>query len=241
MALIECDRHHAADLRWWRRAERADHIIGQLLERRGRSDRAQDIIRRFVDDGPCYLSTSWGKDSVVALHLAVRAGVQIPVVHIVQRGPHQDPYQTAVRDAFLERFPLDYHEIVVEEVERRQRETGRTPQLQIGIRRAARRFGPRWIGGLRADESAKRKRVAQTNTSCWPIRSWLSRDVYGYLAHHDLPVHPAYAMVGGGTWDRDHLRVSIIGGQKGMGTGRRSWEWHYYPDVMERLQSLGRL
>lgn len=239
--LIPSDRHTPRDLEHWVRCEAADRIYGRLPALARKSARAVDAIRAFAEAGPCYLGTSWGKDSVVACHLAVLAGVRVPMVHIVQLGPHHDPYQELVRDAFLARFgdAVDYHEIIVEPLEREQRDGGRAPQMIEGIARAQRRWGERWIGGLRADESGQRKLSARrgSRSSCWPIAWWTAQDVFAWLAAHDLPVHPSYAMTGGGMWDRDHIRVSIIGGKKGTGHGRREWEWAYYPDVMRRLDA----
>lgn len=184
------------------------------------------------------MGTSWGKDSVVALHLLVRSGASVPVVHIVQKGPQHDPYQEDVRDAFLARFDLDYHEVVVEPQSLEQAEDDKAPSMIEGIRRVHERFGTkRWISGLRADESGVRKLRARAGlvNSCWPIRWWSAEDVYGWLAAHDLPVHPAYAMTRGGLYDREHIRVSIIGGKKGRAYGRLEWERDYFPDVLMEL------
>lgn len=164
-------------------------------------------------------------------------------MHIVQEGPQKDPDQGLVRDAFLSSYDIDYHEIVVQhDAARVHRDDGRAhfPALDIGIRAAQKRFGKRWIGGLRAAESGVRKRALpksfrQEAASCWPIGRWSDRDVFGWLDLHDLPTHPAYAMTEGGMWDRGRLRVGIIGGPKGTQFGRREWEWRYYPDIMQRL------
>lgn len=76
------------------------------------------------------------------------------------------------------------------------------------------------------------------SSTCWPIMWWSARDVYGYLARHDLPVHPSYAMTRGGLEDRDQLRVSIIGGKKGRGFGRQQWERFYYDDVLHGIEGV---
>lgn len=235
MALIASQRHSAEDLAHWATLERMDRINGERISRGDRPRRAADAIARFHELGECYFGTSWGKDSVVALHLMVTSGVSVPVVHVVQEGPQKDPDQHRVRDDFLARFAVDYHEIAVADA---GQEDGKvTRALQVGVREARRRFGHRWISGLRADESTVRKRAAmrRMESSCWPIAWWSADDVFGYLEHHDLPIHPAYACTQGGFWDRRHIRVSILGGKKGTGWGRREWEWHYYPNEMRQL------
>lgn len=236
--LLSSERHSPEDLALWEMLERGDMLTGKRLARSPRSARAVSMLKRFVDEGPCYLGTSWGKDSVVVCHMAASAGVRVPIVHIVQEGPQRDPEQHRVRDVFLARFDVDYHEVVVEEQTREQRETGRAPALEVGIRRAQARWGKRWISGLRAEESGVRKLRAKigSDASCWPIAWWTAREVYGWLAYHLLPVHPAYAMTQGGMWDRDWIRVSILGGEKGQQHGRREWERHYYPREMARIE-----
>lgn len=241
--LLPSERHSPADLDWWKRQHLRDYMHGGDLSRSHRPESAMADIRDFSDSGPCYMGTSWGKDSVVALHLLVLSGASVPVVHIVQDGPHKDPDQHRVRDAFLSRWSIDYHEIIVEDRGVLQHETGHAPGLDAGIKEAQARFGKRWISGLRADESGVRKLSARKGLrdSCWPIKWWTAQDVYGWLVLHDLPIHPAYAMTRGGTWDREQIRVSIIGGQKGRGLGRLDWEQHYYPDIIDRLRAEGRL
>lgn len=236
--LITVERHTSADLRLWSELEEVDRLRGEELIGRGWGGRATAAIRDFAAAGRCYVSTSWGKDSVVVTHLAALAGVPLPVVHIVQTGPQQDLYQGLVRDEFRRRFPLDYHEIVVAPQSTPQKLDGHAPALDVGIARAKEALGaPRWIGGCRADESgvrAIRYRRGSVN-SCWPIGHWSSADVFGWLAAHDLPVHPNYAMLGGGRYDREQLRVSILGGAKGAQFGRAEWEAEYYGDVLARL------
>lgn len=48
-------------------------------------------------------------------------------------------------------------------------------------------------------------------------------------------MHPAYACSFGGALDRERIRVSSLGGQRGTGHGRREWEWAYYRDEMMAL------
>ena len=62
-------------------------------------------------------------------------------------------------------------------------------------------------------------------------------DVFAYLASRQLPVHPAYAMLGGGRYQRDRIRVSSLGGRRGDGMGRAEWEREYYGDILRRLEA----
>jgi len=240
--LLSSPRHTRRDLEYWESIREHDRVYGELVARLGKPERAIEKIRAFAAE-PCYAATSWGKDSTVMCHLLALSGARVPVLHIVQEGPQKDPEQHRVRDVFLARFDIDYHEIVVEHEDSRvHRDDGfaRFPALEIGIRRARKRFGDRYISGLRAEESGLRKQALLKTfkrgaRSCWPIGSWTTRDVYGWCERNDLPLHPAYGCTRGGFWDREQIRVGIIGGPKGTQHGRAIWEWEYYPDVMRVL------
>src|SRR5690606_27886834 len=102
----------------------------------------------------------------------------------------------------------------------------------------------RHLSGVRGDESPGRLiRMCRWGESspnaCAPIGRWSVADVLGYLAAHDLPVHPNYAMLGGGRWPREHVRTAEIGDSHGRRMGRAEWEQEYYGDVLARLQAEG--
>lgn len=228
--LIASPRHTSADLRLWRELEAADLVHGRRLVRDGRKvARSLEALAAFTDAGPCYLGVSWGKDSVVVAHLARR----VPLVW-VRVEPWTNPDCLLVRDAYLAAHPVEvYREEVV--TTWRDREGGTSAH---GFAAAQRALGTdRHVSGVRADESRSRLlRCARwgesTPRTCAPLARWTAQDVYGYLAHHGLPVHPAYACLGGGRWPRDRIRVASLGGQRGDGLGRAEWEREYYGDAL---------
>jgi len=232
--LITSHRHTADDLRLWAEYERADLAHGHSARVGRLAEAAIDAIRRFVCAGPCYLSVSWGKDSTVLLHLTAIAGVDIPVVHF--RSPEDKyPHDDDVRRAFCDRWPVDYHEHVVKWPQRGVADWRKRNALAERLHGARRR-----IIGVRADESASRRLSAMTHgvateLVCRPLLRWTAQDVFGYAAAYDVPLHPSYAMLGGGRWDRSRLRVSGLGGAPGCGLGRAEWEREYYGDVLHRL------
>lgn len=240
--LLRCERHTLADLNHWTVLEEADLVHGKRMISTDKQTIAVQQIHSFASLGRCYIATSWGKDSIAIAHLFVLSGVRIPLVHIVQAGPLKDPYQSVTRDAFLSKYACEYHEIIVRGDNCIPANGGRAPQLTKGIKQAAKQFGTRrYISGLRADESGVRKIRARAGIpagSCWPICWWTTSDVFGWIAYHDLPLHPAYGMTGGGRWNREHLRVSTIGGPKGNQFGRAEWEREYYGDVLRRSEAL---
>lgn len=235
--LIESHRHTAADLALWREYEAADAIHGATHRMLYKARKATHRLIEFAVQDGCYVSVSWGKDSVVVADLAHRTGLNLPFVWVkVER--FENPECCLVRDRFLQSHDIDYHEIVVSV-------DGERPGkgiLHSGFKEAARRFGRRYISGIRSDESGVRAICANTHggmteNTCWPISRWTNQDVFGWLAARNLPVHPAYAMLGDGRWPRDRLRVATLGGERGTAYGRAEWEREFYGDILRRLES----
>jgi len=219
--LIESHRHTAADIALWREYEAADaaHSV-----RTARVDEAVAAIRSFGGD---YVGCSWGKDSVTLLHILELSGCRLPVVWVRMRG-RDNPDCESVRDAALARWPIDYHERVFRYEDCPRDEHWRSVDTEFGERR---------ITGLRMDESLTRRMSVlhlgiATRRSCRPLAMWDGSDIYSWCHHHGLPLHPAYAMLGGGRWDRRYLRTHGIGGRSGTDRGRGEWEREYYGDVL---------
>lgn len=210
-----------------------DRAAWEILEgedrRRARSPRlarlaaqAQEAIREYLRGGPAFVSVSWGKDSVTVAHLTRQVAPTTPVVHGAF-GDNENPDSATVAAEYLARWPMPAD---VVDCDGRQ-------ALDSWARPIERRHGPRRIMGIRAEESGARQLSAAvhgiaTPRVCRPILRWHLDDVFAYLALHDLPIHPAYAMSRGGRIDRESLRVDILGGEEGRERGRGAWERHYY-------------
>ncbi len=245
--LIRVPQHSSRDLEVWERESRADPIVARSARHRARVERAQDALADFLAGGPCYVGVSWGKDSVCVAHLAITVAPDVPIVW-VHRDPMDVPYCDLVEARFSACFPdAQIHTIRIRCVPGRREgadeswwaaKADDTPDYsdypkQIGFRIAAQRFGPRYVSGVRADESSARRvsirsRGLSTRNTCSPIAHWTGADVYAYLHSHGLPIHPSYAMTMGGLLSRDRIRVGSIGGPHGRGHGRAEWERHYY-------------
>lgn len=244
MPLLDSPRLSDLDREAWARLERYDARLAARLPLDEMADKARQVIRDFAAAGACYVSVSWGKDSVVVAHLAATSGVRLPLVW-VRVEQWENPDCPAVRDAFLAEYGdrVDYREYEVEATAARWWEDAASTEStsrrtsRAGFTLAEKDFGPRHISGIRAEESRVR-RIAQarwghaSDAACRPIGDWTAVEVFAYLHRHRLPVHPAYAMSMGGTLDRRWLRVSSLGGVRGADRGRAEWEQRYYPDVV---------
>ena len=229
--LIQCERHTDKDIDLWKEHEEVDLLNYTLLNIKSKTERAIEILTEFAPD---YFSISWGKDSVVLAHLAWGFSKKSVLAHFTHVADAL--YFNDVRDCFLFSYPIQYHEF--------SKEIGRVDEffdfhaLQIK-KQASVALGKRYVTGIRTQESPERKITVRKNglisgNSCRPIARWTTDDIFAYLAHHNLPVHPNYAMLGGGRYERNSIRVGPMwmGSQK----GKEMWEKEYYGDVLRKLQ-----
>lgn len=241
MPLIQSPRHTPQDIAAWRDISRYDTRLWPMIA--GKADRAAKVIQNFSYRGECYAGCSWGKDSLVVAHLIATHHIDVPIVWVrVKKWENPDCEQ--VRDAFLTKYPhVTYDEITVDATAPRRWEAdtqGITRTSAGGFTIAKQRHGHRHISGVRAQESSTRRTTVARNgeaskNTCRPLAYWTGQNIFTYLAHHDLPIHPAYAMTYGGALDREHVRVGTLGGERGTGVGRAEWEETYYPDVVRPL------
>lgn len=229
---VWCDRARADDA--W--------AATQAHERRVAS--ARQAISEFCAGERGYIGVSWGKDSCALLLLTLQEGIDWPVVH-VWLDPVGNPDCALVRDAWLDRYPNiadRYHEIRVQcapKPSTRRYDTNRG--YAEGFGEAARRFGERYLSGVRAEESGARKlsmlrngRGCSRSRTARPIGWWQSEDVFALLRYSHL--HPAYPCTMGGIIDRHRVRVNNLWGLYGEGHGRAEWERAYYGDALREIE-----
>ncbi|MDQ3204955.1 MAG: phosphoadenylyl-sulfate reductase [Pseudomonadota bacterium] len=164
------------------------------------------------------LSSSFGAQAAVSLHLVSRQQPDIPVI-LVDTG-YLFPETYRFVDELVERLALNLQvyrpqmgaawmearlgrlwEQGVEGIERYNRLRKVEP-----MRRALSDLGVRtWIAGLRRSQARSRERIEflELRDGRWklhPLADWSDRDVGDYLQRHDLPYHPlrdqGYASIG---------------------------------------------
>ena len=171
---------------------------------------AQDRVAWALDTlaGPNALSTSFGLQSAVSLHLVTRARPDIPVILVDTGYLFPETYRYA--DRLVEQLGLDlkvYRPQVgtawMEARLGRLWETGsegirRYNQLRKvePMQRALRELGVRsWFAGLRRTQAPSRAGIdfLELRDGRWkfhPIADWDDIDVGAYMLLHDLPEHP---------------------------------------------------
>jgi phosphoadenosine phosphosulfate reductase len=192
--------------------------LNRWLSARTAQERVQWAIEHLA--GHHALSSSFGAQAAVALHMTTQAKADIPVILIDTGYLFPETYRFV--DALTERLSLNlkvYRPQVgsawMEARYGRLWENGvegiqRYNQLRKvePMQRALRELGVRtWIAGLRRGQSSTRADidVLELREGRWkihPIADWTDHDVWTYLQTNDLPYHPL--------WDQGYVSIGDI-------------------------------
>ena len=242
--LLGSPRITPADWEQWHVTEEQDAAHALTAGYKTRVAKARQAVADFVagrPDGRFYGGISFGKDSIVMCSMMREAAPHMPIVSL-RNVENFNPDSPRVEAALSDMLSHDYE--VIEYDYRKADDTyydqDHKPCKWHNLLKELKRTHGAHVTGIRADESAKRcRRVAvfglETEYSFAPLAYMTVQDVFAYLYEHELPVHPVYAMTGGGRWDKYRLRVSAIGNPEGRGVGRLQWEREYYGDVLNRM------
>jgi len=192
--------------------------ISENLEKVSAEERVRWALERFRPE--IILSTSFGVQSAVLLHMVTRQWPGIPVVMVDTNYLFPETYRFA--DELTERLKLNLKvyraevsaawlearhgklwEHGVEGIERYNRINKVEP-----MQRAIRELGARgWITGLRRQQAKSRNEVGVLQKQndvikIQPIIDWTDRMVYDYLKKHDLPYHPL--------WEQGYVSIGDV-------------------------------
>jgi phosphoadenosine phosphosulfate reductase len=167
--------------------------------------------------GPFALTSSFGAQAAVSLHLVVRQDPRIPVI-LIDTGylfPETYRFIESLRAQLaLNIQTFSGHQTVAEfEAQHgklwEQGREGLDQYLEIRkvepMRRALHTLGTHtWFAGLRRSQAESRAKlnpleVRDGRFKVHPIFDWSDRDVYLYLKAHELPYHPL--------WDKGYVSI----------------------------------
>lgn len=182
--------------------------LNQKLESLSPAERVRWALAEF--DHQVVLSSSFGAQSAVSLHLAVQEWPEIPVILVDTGYLFPETYQFV--DELTERLKLNLKvyrskmspawqearygnlwEQGLEGIERYNYINKVEP-----MNRAMDELAPRaWLAGLRRQQSGSRSALEvvtfqRGRYKVHPIIDWTDRDVYLYLKKHGLPYHPLW-------------------------------------------------
>lgn len=242
--LIDSPRIDSRDRAAWLERARYDTLLARSNRLNRLEAKSISYVREWREAGDGIVSVSWGKDSVVAAHIALKVDPALRLVW-VRSDPFETPECEQVRDAFLATHPeCGYEERIPHLRNPKRGEPGYVEHRENPDRKSQDVLGEliheRWISGLRGQESSmRRKSIAwlgvTTSRTSRPLAWWTGVDIFAYLHREQLPVHPVYAMSFGGALDRQWLRVhplcSAIPNKDDRDIAR--WEDHYYGDHIQ--------
>jgi phosphoadenosine phosphosulfate reductase len=160
--------------------------------------------------GTAVLSSSFGAQAAVSLHMVTREAPDIPVILIDTGYLFAETYRFI--DALTERLALNLrvYRSALSPAWQEARYGERWRQGVAGLdayhrdnkiepmQRALKELGAgTWFAGLRRQQSASRQAapLVQRSGDFWkvhPIADWSDRDIHRYLKAHDLPYHPLW-------------------------------------------------
>jgi phosphoadenosine phosphosulfate reductase len=194
--------------------ERAQHEPAWLDEVNADLERmdAASRVRWALDHlpGAHALSSSFGAQAAVSLHMVVSQIPSIPVILIdtgylfpetyrfidelvLRLELNLKVYQPSMSPAWLEARHGRLWEQGLEGIERynslRKSEPMQRALQELGV--------GTWFAGLRRDQAKSRRRIRplEYRHGRWkvhPILDWTDRQVFAYLRRHDLPYHPLW-------------------------------------------------
>jgi phosphoadenosine phosphosulfate reductase len=210
--------------------------LNRWLEQRSAIERVQWALASGAENHA--LSSSFGAQSAVMLHLVTQQRPDIPVVLIDTGYLFSETYQFV--DRLTERLGLNLkvfrpglsqawlearHGRLWEQglagIERYNRLAKVEP-----MQRALRELDVRtWFAGLRRTQSDSRSRapVAELKHGRWklhPVVDWNDRDIYRYLQQHDLPYHPL--------WEQGYVSIGDIHTTRRWEPGMRDEETRFF-------------
>jgi len=157
------------------------------------------------------LTSSFGAESALMLHLTIQVVPKIPVV-VVDTGylfPETYKFIEALRERFdlnLQVYQSPLSPARMEAIHGRLWEVGTAEALNTydrirkvePMQRALKELNvTAWLAGLRRNQTAHRAglRVVEKQNGVYkvhPILNWTTKDIYEYFKKHDLPYHPLY-------------------------------------------------
>lgn len=210
------------------------HAASRLVKAQFEAVPAEERIRLAYE---CYgdqlvLSTSFGVQSAVMLHMVTQIVPQIPIVFIDTGYLFPETYRFAAE--LSQRLTLNLKTFRSQQSAAQQEALyGKLwEQGLVGLKkynelnkvepmnRAMTELGAQaWLSGLRRVQSnsrEKRPAIEQQNkiVKLYPIIDWTDKAIYDYLTRHDLPYHPL--------WDQGYVSVGDWHSTSKLSAGMRA-------------------
>ena len=192
--------------------------VNRELESMSAEQRVAWALERF--QGRIVLSSSFGAQAAVSLHMVTRQWADLPVVLIDTGYLFPETYQFI--DALTERLALNLKvyraELSPAWLEARHGKLweqglegielyNRITKIEPMQRALEELQAQSWIAGLRRQQSSTRQNLEvlalrNQRVKVHPLIDWTDRDVFRYLKQYDLPYHPL--------WEQGYVSIGDI-------------------------------
>ncbi len=212
------------------------HALNQWLAGISAPKRIEWALRHLA--GGHALSSSFGAQSAVALHMTTQAKPDIPVI-LIDTGylfPETYRFVDDMTDKLSLNLKVYRPQVGIAWMEARHGklwENGLDGLKQYNhlrkvepMQRALRELDIRtWIAGLRRSQSDSRAEIEflELRDGRWklhPLADWTDRDIWNYLQQHQLPYHPL--------WHEGYLSIGDIHTTRRFETGMREEDTRFF-------------
>jgi phosphoadenosine phosphosulfate reductase len=210
--------------------------LNRWLERQKAPDRIAWALASGADNHA--LSSSFGAQSAVMLHLVAQQRPQMPVILVDTGYLFPETYQFIDRLVERLRINLKVYRPTLSRAWMEARHGRLWEQGAGGIERynRLRKVEPMqraldelqvrtWFSGLRRSQSESRAAtpIAELKHGRWkvhPIADWRDRDVHEYLKRHDLPYHPL--------WEQGYVSIGDVHTTRRWEAGMREEDTRFF-------------
>lgn len=169
-------------------------------------EKSKEIIRTALDKYPnSKVAVSWGKDSMVVLHLARQIKPDVKCFTVLTPFKPQETFDYSAK--MIHDWNLDCEIFGLKEIKEGTEELYKTNPnkccdiYKVQPTRNAVKDLDAWITGLRHDEGGDLRKAAAYvepehklgTAKVNPILDWSETDIWKYIAINNIPAHPWYA------------------------------------------------
>jgi len=210
--------------------------LNQTLAGQTAPERVAYALERWPSE--IVLSSSFGAQSAVLLHMVTRQKPDIPVVLLDTQYLFPETYKFI--DEMTERLGLNL-QVYKSDLSREWQEARYGKLWEQGVdgihqfnamnktvpmARALEELGARaWITGLRRSQSSTRQgletlAMQEGRVKVHPIYDWSNKDVHQYLMAHDLPYHPL--------WEQGYVSIGDVQTSRPMTEGMSEEDTRFF-------------
>ena len=210
--------------------------LNAVLEQQTAQQRMAWALQQFPQR--VVLSSSFGAQAAVSLHMATQLWADIPVVLIDTGYLFPETYQFI--DALQQRLQLNlkiyrapygaawqearYGKLWEQGLEgiEQYNQINKVEPMQRALRELD---AQAWLSGLRRQQSSSRQGLGvlalrNGRVKVHPLIDWTDRDVYRYLKQYDLPYHPL--------WDQGYVSIGDVHTTRPLSAGMREEDTRFF-------------